>query len=316
MASATAVTIIHRPLDQNGFDEWVAALRNDSRRATGFVESVLSVHTDDRLDLALAVTFSDEDLLNDWLDGPSREAVLGDGAQRGFYRASSDLVLVEGELTPPGVAVFHHTVAAGRDLDFTSAQGDLTRASSAFAGYEGTVVFPPGVSGEWTSLIRFRTERLLSEWLKSDQRQVSLDSLRSTLDREFSTVAQTTPFGTTVRIEDGRTRMTPNWKSAMLVLMVLYPTVMLLSRFVGPILDGWGAEPWLAMWLSEVASVSLLQWVLMPFAVKRMRRWLDPVDGAGVVVSLRGAAVVLGVYAVTLGVFASVRWLQYWDFGS
>jgi antibiotic biosynthesis monooxygenase (ABM) superfamily enzyme len=165
-------------------------------------------------------------------------------------------------------------------------------------------------------MIRFRTERLLSQWLQSDQRQSSLSSLRSTLDKEFSTVAQTTPFGTTVRIEDGRTQMTPNWKSAMLVLMVLYPTVMLLSRFVGPVLDSWGAEPWLAMWLSEVASVSMLQWVLMPFAVKRMRRWLDPVEGAGRAVTLRGAGVVLGVYAVTLVVFATVRWLQYWDFGS
>ena len=35
--------------------------------------------------------------------------------------------------------------------------------------------------------------------------------------------------------------MTPNWKSAMLVLLVLYPTVMLLSRFLGPIVDGFGA---------------------------------------------------------------------------
>jgi hypothetical protein len=31
------------------------------------------------------------------------------------------------------------------------------------------------------------------------------------------------------------------------------------------------------MWLSEVASVSALQWLLMPFAANRMRRWLDPV---------------------------------------
>jgi antibiotic biosynthesis monooxygenase (ABM) superfamily enzyme len=313
--TATAVTVLHRPVDPEGFDEWVSRLRADGRSAPGFVESVLSVCDDERLELALAVTFTDAGLLDDWLDGEPRSSVLTAGAQRGFHRASSDLIVVDGELTPPGVAIFRHTVARGREDDFISAQGDLTATSSRFPGYDGTIIFPPGVSGEWTSLIRFRTERLLSGWLKSDQRQRSLSSLRSTLEKEFATVSQTTPFGTTVRIEDGRAQMTPNWKSAMLVLMVLYPTVMLLSRFVGPVFDRAGLPTWLAMWLSEVASVSALQWLLMPFAVRRMRRWLDPVEGAGLLVSVRGAAVVVAVYAVTLAVFATVRWLQYWDYG-
>lgn len=313
--TATAVTVLHRPVDRHGFDEWIARLGDDGRSARGFVETVLSVGTDDRLDIALAVTFADAALLDDWLDGASRAAVLSAGAARGFHRACTDLVVVDGDLTPPGVAIFRHTVAAGREDDFIAAQGDLTLTSSGFPGYEGTVLFPPGASGEWTSLIRFRTERLLSGWLKSEQRQQSLSALRTTLAKEFSTVAQTTPFGTTVRIEDGRTEMTPNWKSAMLVLMVLYPTVMLLSRFVGPVFDRAGLPTWLAMWLSEVASVSALQWILMPFAVRRMRRWLDPVEGASLAVSLRGAAVVVAVYAVTLTVFATVRWLQYWDYG-
>jgi antibiotic biosynthesis monooxygenase (ABM) superfamily enzyme len=100
----------------------------------------------------------------------------------------------------------------------------------------------------------------------------------------------------------------------MLVLMVLYPTVMLLARFVGPVLDRFGAEPWLAMWLSQVASVSLLQWVLMPFAVARMRRWLDPVEGRSATVTVRGTAVIFAVYAITLAVFASITWLQFWDY--
>jgi hypothetical protein len=312
--TANAVTVLHRPVDADGFDEWVAQLRADAGRAPGFVESVLSVRTEDRLDLGLAVTFTDPAQLDDWLDGESRSDLLAAGSTRGFHRAAIDIV-VDGESAPPGVAVFRHAVAAGREDDFIRAQRDLTVTSSRFPGYQGTIVLPPGMSGEWTSLIRFRTELLLSGWLKSDQRQQSLSSLRRTLHREFSTVAQTTPFGTTVRIEDGRARMTPNWKSAMLVLMVLYPTVMLLSRFVGPVFDRAGLPTWLAMWLSEVASVTALQWILMPFAVKRMRRWLDPVEGAGLAVSLRGATVVVAVYAVTLAVFAAVRWLQYWDYG-
>ena len=312
--TATAVIVLHRPVDPDGFDDWISQLRADGHSAPGFVESVLSVRSDERLELALAVTFADAALLDGWLDGESRSDVLASGAARGFQRASTDLVIADGQLTAPAAMMFRHTVAAGRHADFICAQGDLTATSSRFPGYEGTVVFPPGISGEWTSLIRFRTERLLSDWLKSDQRQQSLPTLRSTLDKEFVPVAQTTPFATTVRVEDGRARLTPNWKSAMMVLLVLYPTVMTLSRFFGPQLDRVGVEPWLALWISQVISVVAMQWWLMPAATRPFRRWLDPIDGANRSISIAGAAVVVACYAVTLTVFATVKWLQFWDF--
>ena len=118
-------------------------------------------------------------------------------------------------------------------------------------------------------------------------------------------MTSTTPLGTTVRTEHGRIVMTPNWKSAMLLLLVLYPTVMTLSRFLGPVLDRIGA-PWLALWLSQVVSVSLMQWWLMPWVSRPFRRWLDPVDGAGWRSNLAGAAVIVVLYAATLLLFESL----------
>ena len=154
----------------------------------------------------------------------------------------------------------------------------------------------------------------LAAWLDSAERGAALHELREALSQDFSTVAGTTPFGTTVRLQDGRTLMTPNWKSAMLVLAVLYPTVMLLSRFLGPVVDQWGTPPWLGLWLSQIVSIVAMQWWLMPAASRPLRRWLDPVDGAGVRVSLVGAVVLLAGYAVTLTLFASVQQLQFWDY--
>lgn len=312
--SAIVVTIFHRPDDPRTFDTWAEELLDTARAAPGFVDAVVSVHADPRLAPAISATFAAEVQLHAWLDGPVRAESIRTGHRLGVHPCTTDLVVVEGEVTPPGTAVFRHSVVEGREADFITAQGDLTEASSQFSGYEGTVVLPPGAGPQWMTLILFRTERLLSGWLKSPQRSKALPSLRSALDDDFSTFSHTTPLGTTVRFENGETEMTPSWKTAMLVLMVLYPTVMLLTRFLGPVLDRIGAQPWLAMWLSEVASVSLLQWVLMPFAVARMRRWLDPVDGAGRVVTARGTAVVLAVYAVTLAVFAGITWLQFWDY--
>ena len=101
--------------------------------------------------------------------------------------------------------------------------------------------------------------------------------------------------------------MTPSWKTAMLLLMVLYPMVMLQSKFVAPVIGKLGAQPWLSVWLSQVVSVALMQWWLMPTVSSWCRRWLDPVDGAGLRISLRGAAVAVIVYAASLTVFATVE---------
>jgi antibiotic biosynthesis monooxygenase (ABM) superfamily enzyme len=313
MTEAAAFTILHPAPDRQGFDAWVADLRAVANEAPGFVD-VASAVAGDGLDWALMVTFRTEDLLHEWLDGDGWARALRDAESAGIRRLSTDLVVVEGATKATGVAVFRHSVAPGKDADFMAAQARLTRVSSRFPGYEGTAVFPPGASGEWMSLMRFRTENQLSAWLKSRQRKQALPSLRSNLTKDFSVVSQTTPFGTTVRTVNGKTEMTPKWKTAMLLLMVLYPTVMLLSRFLGPVLSKGGAAPWVAMWISQVASVSLLQWWLMPAVSASFRRWLDPVDGAGLRISLRGAAAVLFVYAATLALFATVQWLQYWDY--
>jgi antibiotic biosynthesis monooxygenase (ABM) superfamily enzyme len=311
----TAVTIFHPAADPDGFGDWVAGLQRSAESAEGFVSSAASVH-DAELDWAVAVTFSTEDLLHAWLDGAERRAVLLEGQSSGYWSRTADIVLGDGIEAPPGVSAFRHDVASGREADFRAVQDRLAAASSRFPGYEGTVLLPPRTGNQWLSMLRFRTADQLAAWLRSAERDRALPGLRSSLTKGFSAVSQTTPFATTVRVQDGKTLMTPNWKSAMLVLAVLYPTVMVLSRFLGPLLDGAGAEPWLALWVSQIVSVTALQYWLMPVASRPFRQWLDPIDGAGARISALGAAVVVALYGVTLAVFATVKWLQFWDYAN
>lgn len=134
-------------------------------------------------------------------------------------------------------------MASGEEAEFRAVQDRLAGESSTFPGYEGTVLLPPEVGTEWLSMLRFRTPEQLAAWLRSPERDDALPGLRSSLTKGFSAVSQ---------------------KSAMLVL---YPTVMVLSRFLGPMLDRAGAEPRLALWVSQNVSVSALQWWLMPYRV-------------------------------------------------
>jgi antibiotic biosynthesis monooxygenase (ABM) superfamily enzyme len=311
MSSATVVTIFHPTNDSAAFVDWVDDLRASAPNATDLQVSVVG---EPHLDWGVAARFADEQALHQWLDSPVRQRLLDDGRQRGILCATADLVISDDGGVPPGVGVFRHTVAPGGKAEFVAAEAQLAGASSRFSGFEGCCTFAPAADGDSLSVLRFRTERQLTTWLGSPERIEALGALRRSLSREFSLVSSTTAFGTTVRTENGRTAVTPKWKTAMLILLVLYPTVMLLSRFLGPVLNHAGAPPWLAMWLSQVVSVAALQWVLMPWAGRRFRLWLDPVDGAGTHISALGAAVLIAGYVLTLAVFAAVQWLQYWDY--
>lgn len=313
MNAPMAVTIFHPTIDLAGFTEWVEELRVSAPAATDFLVSVLG---QPHLDWAVGVCFADEDALDRWLDSPERDRVVRDGERRGILRATAELVISADGQVPPGVGMFRHGVAAGREGDYVAAQTRLAEEGSRFPGFVGCCLFTAvGPGAESLSLLRFRTEQHLVKWLSSDERMNALEALRASLSGDFQMVSATTSFGMTVRTKNGRVVVTPQWKTAMLILFVLYPTVMLLSRFFGPLLDHVGAPPWLGMWLSQVVSLAALQWALMPWMGRWFGKWLDPIDGRGLRVSLLGAGVLLVGYVVTLAVFATVQELQYWDYG-
>jgi len=50
----------------------------------------------------------------------------------------------------------------------------------------------------------------------------------------------------------------------------------------------------------------------MPTATRLFARWLGPIDGSSVRVSLVGVLVVVSAYAATLWLFGAVEWLHFW----
>ncbi|SDU49691.1 antibiotic biosynthesis monooxygenase [Gordonia westfalica] len=309
----TTVSVFH-PVSAAGFADWASTLVASAADADGCVDAQISTLVDGRFEPAVAVTFVDEEACDAWIDGPRCAEIMRAGRDLGHLPSAPPVELVDGQAPPPGVGAFRHDIVAGKSGDFIAAEQELTQAASGFSGYEGTTLFVDEHAGTAMSVLRFRTERQLAAWVSSRERGEALAELRSSLTHDFETMSATTAFGTTVRTDHGRVRQTPNWKSAMMVLLVLYPTVMILSRFLGPVLDRLGAQPWLALWLSQVCSVGLMQWWLMHWAAKPFRRWLDPVDGGGWRSNLAGAVTILAIYAACLALFASVTWLQFWDY--
>lgn len=294
---------------------WQATIDAAAATWPGFVESQVTPDDEAEDDWAASVTFDTEEHLRAWLGSTDREELLQSGRSLGISDSAATIVLVQGESPPPGVGVFVHKVAADRRADFIRVERQLRQASRAFPGFLGSVLLPPGdVRGLWISVTRFETDADLARWLSSPQRATLLVSLREQLAQDFEQYTRSAPFGSIVRFEGAEAQVTPKWRVAMVVLMVLYPTVMLLTRYLSPWLTDLGADPGLGLWLSQVVSTILLTWVLMPLATRIFRRWLDPIDGVGLRVTLIGAGIIVAVYVATLVVFLSVRNLQYWDY--
>ncbi|MHA7651006.1 antibiotic biosynthesis monooxygenase [Mycobacterium sp. ML4] len=301
---ATAITFFHPPGDTERFGGWIDGYLAVARRTPGYLAARRSVSGGGRLDWAVEVSFEGPELLDAWLDSAQRRTLLADGAAHGFGRSATDLVLVFDELPPPNAGIFLHSVAPGKEAEFIGAQRDLTMTSSAFAGYEGTALFPADPTGQWMSVLRFRTPGQLAAWIDSRERRQALPRLRDRLTRDFAELPRSAPFGSTVRVADGHAKITPGWKSAMVVVLCLYPTVIMLSKSLTPLLSRVGIGQATVVFVSNVISVALLQWVLVPMASRPFRRWLDPIDGASTRVSLTGAAVIVACYAVLLPAFA------------
>ena len=94
------------------------------------------------------------------------------------------------------------------------------------------------------------------------------------------------------------------WKMNMLVLLNLYPVVFVFGALVGtPFLTNKGVPFWLALFIGNIVSVTLLNW-LVPWSAGYLGWWLAPKGPSVARINLIGASIVIGIYAVCLLAFA------------
>ena len=296
---------------------WQAKIDAAAATFPRFVDSQVTPPVAADSDWAGVIIFASADDLQTWLDSDVRRSLLSEGEDYGVVTTVPTIVLVEGQSPPPGIAVIMHRVAPQHESAFMSAQSDLLTASQAFPGFTSAVlVRPTSGDDEWVSATIFDSEAHLQKWMNSPERAALLPELREQLSTEFVTYTRHTPFGSIVRFDGESAQVTPDWKTAMIVLLVLFPIVMLLTRFFGPAVERLGVNPGVATWLSNGVSVALLTWVVMPWATKVIAWWLDPVEGAGMKPTIKGVVIILILYAITLAVFLAFRSLQFWDYSS
>lgn len=215
-----------------------------------------------------------------WLASSERDELLSHGADF-FDGPASQHVLVRDDDTDLVTVVVTHPVDPADEDDFLAWQQRVTDAERQFAGFRGAELFPPvpGVQEEWTALYRYDTDKHANAWLESAERNRLLDEGRRFKDFKLQRISS--PFGSWFAQPGGDKEAAgpAQWKTALWVLVGLYPTVVLLTLANSGLWKK--AELWESLLIGNILSVTLLTWAVMPVVTRTLRFWLVPQGDKG-----------------------------------
>src|SRR5712672_4827094 len=170
-----------------------------------------------------------------------------------------------GVLPAPVSAVISTRIKPGQETAYRAWEQRIAAAQSKAPGFQGYRFEPPvpGVQDDWLAILRFDTEPNLQAWLDSPDRLKLLEEADVFTEEVHLRVARTgfEQWFTTVAAAGG---VLPAWKQNMIVLLLLYPVVFLFgTRVQTPLLMDRARLPfWLALFISNIASVILLSWLV------------------------------------------------------
>lgn len=247
--------------------------------------------------VTLRLGFRAEDVRDAWQE---RAAQLLHGQGEAWHRAPE--VRMSAEAVPEGVVeVIAADVDAAHAAEYEALRAEVTRRVVRAPGFTSISTVPPASGDDrWLTEITFADATSLTAWQADPDRQALVARLRALAPDETRLLPA--GFGRWVSIADGAIATTPTWKSAMVVVAVLYPLVSILDITMGNFLAnelGWVLPQ--QAFLGNVVGTILLTWLLMPLATRAARRFLDP--GASPATTRTGVIALLAIYVAEVAIF-------------
>jgi antibiotic biosynthesis monooxygenase (ABM) superfamily enzyme len=299
-----------RPGREADYLRWQAQINDQCQTFPGFVAlEVVPPVQGVQDDYVVIFRFDSIPHLDAWLGSESRRALLAQSQP--FFASDARQHVVAEHGAPAGASgmVVSTRVKPGQERDYKAWQNRIDAEAARFPGFLGNEIFPPiaGVQDEWVVVVRFDSAQHLQGWLSSGVRKRLVDEAARLWDKarvESFSGAFPGWFGAG-SARPGQAGLPPDWKQAMIVLLVLYPTVMILGLILSPRLT---ALPFaVSMFIGNLASVALLTWLLMPPANRAFGFWLTPTGARGRLVELGGIGVILAGYVLAIAVFLAIR---------
>jgi len=318
-ATPGGVTIVTQTRVRAGRDDefsaWQKRISAVASGAPGFIDqTVMPPNAPAQIDWIILQRFVSPEAAASWLNSNERLEMIEQALP--MLVGQDDVHIVHddgvGVLPSPVSALIATKLKPGVEEQYRAWEQKVAAVQSKAKGFQGFRFEPPipGVQDSWLTILRFDSDVNLQAWLNSPERVALLKEAEPFTDEHHARIVRT-GFDQWFKLAEG-TPAPAVWKMNMLVLMVLYPLVFLFGVVVQtPLMTNNGVPYWLALFVSQIFSVLVLNW-LVARSARRFGWWLSPQSQSVARINVIGAGVVIGIYAVCLLAFGTYSiWLAH-----
>jgi uncharacterized protein len=306
--SAPAVLIASAKLragQDQAFAAWQARHNAAIDKFAGFISSdVIPPTRPNSNEWTIVLNFRSEEELATWQRSSERAALVGEVTPLLEGGMLGEAARLDRPGEPPGpnvTEVIFSKIRSGMDTTYREWAVRIQAAQAKCAGYQGMYLQPPvDKEGLWTTIIRFDTADHLEAWMASPERAALLHESKAFIDHE-QLMRLATAFPGWVPINPTTGKGPPNWKTALLVILGLFPIVMLEMRFLSPILTALGLHASLATFVGNCISVGATTFVTMPLFIRWFGWWLFKDKESPAWVEPTGSLLLACLFAIEIG---------------
>lgn len=283
------------------FFDWQSKYHQKIVAFSGFISLEMSSLHSSSDSYEMIQRFSNDETLKAWVQSPERQKMLEElhvllEANEGSYKEDiSHLPQQQNGVTEVIVV----QVERGYEEGFRQWIAKIHSVESGFPGFQKVYVQSPSCAGDesWVTLIQFDTVQNLDLWLASDERKKILGEAKQFIKR-IESHRIVSSFAGWFGSDRGLMEVPPVWKQTMLVLLVLFPIVMLERQFLLPVLSGLNSS--VATFISNLVSITLISWPMMPIMIRYLKWWLNPKE------KNRRKSTVLGFFLILFFYFVEI----------
>ena len=223
----------------------------------------------------IVINFRSADDLTAWQESREHAEIVAEGVplfERGDFREVAQMGESAAQPTGDVTEVIFSRIKPGMEDDYREWATRIEAAQARYPGYRGMFLQPPDENGGmWTTIIRFKTAPQLEAWMNAPERKSLLQESKAFIEHEQLT-RLATAFPGWVPVDPITGKGPPNWKTALLVLLGLFPIVVIELRFLNPLLRGLNSS--LATFIGNAISVAATSFITMPLFVRVFGWWL------------------------------------------
>ncbi|MBC7545381.1 MAG: hypothetical protein H7338_21860 [Candidatus Sericytochromatia bacterium] len=298
--------------DIDAFTTWQG--RHEAAAATfsGFLSSdLIPPGKDGHDEWTLILNFQTADQLTIWQHSAARASLIAEALP--FFIGGNTGQAMAGDTahdtSVTGVTgMIFSRIKPGMEGRYREWAVRIQAAQTKYPGYRGIYLQPPATSGKdatWTTFVRYDTRAHLEAWMTAPERATLLEEAEEFVDN-MELVRLATAFPGWVPVNATTGQGPPDWKTALLVLLGLFPIVMLELRFLNPTFSAWNMNASLATFIANALSVAVTSFVTMRLFVRWFDWWLFPNAHRPADTTLKGLIL---LFMLFIGEIGALWWL-------